>query len=245
MFLCGSCSSNDNTPATLQVKLTDAPGDFDEVNIDIEDVQVNSDATSNSGWKSLNVKKGVYNLLKLTNGIDTLLGGIQLPAGKVSQIRLVLGNDNKIKVSGVEYPLNTPRAQQSGLKILVNTDLKAGITYQILLDFDVARSIVTTGSGIFNLKPVIRSVVEAENGAIKGLINPVESTPAVYALIGADTIATTFADTVSGKFLLKGVPAGTYTVSFQPKTGYLTSSKSNVSVTLGSVTDLGTIEISK
>ncbi len=244
LLFWGSCSSGNNTtPATLQVSLTDSPGDFDEVDIDIQDVQINADQTSNSGWTSLNVKKGVYNLLKLTNGLDTLLGDIQLPAGRVSQLRLVLGTNNKIKVSGVEYALNTPSAQQSGLKILINTDLKAGITYKILLDFDVARSVVTTGSGMFNLKPVIRSIVEAESGAIKGLVNPITSTPAVYAITGTDTVATTFADTVSGKFLLKGVPAGSYTVSFQPKTGYQVTNKTNVSVTLGSVTDMGTVQI--
>lgn len=240
-----SCSSNDSAPATLMVKLTDAPGDYDAVNIDIQDVQVNADENSNSGWQSLNIKKGVYNLLKLTNGLDTLLGQIQLPAGRVSQLRLVLGTNNTIKVSGTELPLNTPSAQQSGLKILINTDLKAGVTYEILLDFDAAKSIVSTGSGAFNLKPVIRSVVEASSGAIKGTVDPAASTPAIYAITGSDTVATTFADTVSGKFLLKGVPAGTYTVSFEPKTGYVAKTQSNVAVTLGAITDMGTVQISQ
>src|ERR1043165_3389280 len=88
-----SCSSENGKNAFLQVRLTDAPGDYQEVNVDIQDVQVNADENSNSGWKSLNiVKKGVYNLLQFTNGLDTLLGTIELPAGKISQIRLVLGN---------------------------------------------------------------------------------------------------------------------------------------------------------
>src|SRR5882724_8251940 len=97
LFLCAiallsSCSNNDTRTATLQVRFTDGPGDFEEVNIDVVDVQVNADSSSTgSGWKSLSVKKGVYNLMKLTNGLDTLLGDIQLPEGKISQIRLVLG----------------------------------------------------------------------------------------------------------------------------------------------------------
>src|SRR6185369_13880870 len=117
------CSKENAQTSTLQVRLTDAPGDYEEVNIDIQDVQVNSDASSNSGWKSLNIKKGVYNLLKLTNGLDTLLGEAQLPQGRVSQIRLILGSNNSLKVLGQAHALNTPSAQQSGLKILVNTDL--------------------------------------------------------------------------------------------------------------------------
>lgn len=241
-----SCNKDNNATAKLEVRLTDAPGDYQEVNIDIQDVQVNAeDGNTSSGWKSLNVKKGVYNLMKLTNGLDTLLGDVQLPVGKVSQLRLILGSNNSIKVAGQLLLLTTPSAQQSGLKIQIHTDLKEGITYKILLDFDAARSIVSTGSGKFNLKPVIRSVVEAESGSVKGLVSPPASRPAVYALSGADTVATTFADSTSGKFLLKGLAAGTYNVSFAPKAGYQPTIKESVSVTIGNVTDLGTVLITQ
>jgi len=244
IFFIVSCG-NDPKTAILQVRLTDAPGDYEEVNIDIQDVQVNFDATSNSGWKSLTVRKGVYNLLNFTNGLDTLLGDIELPEGTVSQIRLVLGSNNTIKIAGASFPLSTPSAQQSGLKIQIKTELKGGVVYKILLDFDAAKSILKTGAGDYKLKPVIRSIVEAESGAIKGTITPIEASPAVYAINGKDTLATSFADQTSGKFLLQGVPAGTYTVSFVPATGYIPSSKSGVAVTLGAVNDLGTIVIAQ
>jgi hypothetical protein len=63
--------------------------------------------------------------------LDTLLGDIELPAGKVSQLRLILGSNNSIKVAGqvLLLPLTTPSAQQSGLKVQIHTDLKEGITY--------------------------------------------------------------------------------------------------------------------
>jgi len=240
----GSCNKENNATAKLEVRLTDAPGDYQEVNIDIQDVQVNAnDGNDSTGWKSLNLNKGVYNLMKLTNGLDTLLGEVQLPVGKLSQLRLILGSNNSIKVASQLLALKTPSAQQSGLKVQIHTDLKEGITYRILLDFDAARSIVSTGSSKFMLKPVIRTVVEAESGSVKGLVSPVASRPAVYALSGNDTVATTFADTTSGKFLLKGLAAGTYNVTFAPKTGYQATTKENVSVTTGNVTDLGTVMI--
>ena len=240
-----SCTSENSKNAFLQVRLTDAPGDYQEVNIDIQDVQVNADENSNSGWKSLNVRKGVYNLLEFTNGLDTLLGSIELPAGKISQIRLVLGSNNTLKIDDQTLSLTTPSAQQSGLKILVNDELKAGITYNITLDFDAARSIVKTGNSKYILKPVIHSVVTAESGAIKGMVNPATASPAIYAIIGTDTVESSYADTLTGKFLLKGLAPGTYTVSFSPDTTYLSKSISGVSVTNGVVTDLGTVQISQ
>lgn len=240
-----SCSKDSTQqPAHLQVTVTDSPGDYQEVNIDIQDVQVNSDSSS-GGWKSLTVVKGIYNLLKLTNGLDTLLGKGDLPAGKLTQLRLVLGTNNTIKIADQVYNLTTPSAQQSGLKILLNTTLQAGITYKVTLDFDAARSIVSTGSGAFILKPVIRSSTQAESGAISGTVTPVASTPAVYAIIGSDTIATTFADQTSGKFLLNALSAGTYTVSFVPKTGYQSKTVDTVKVTVGNVTNMGTVTISQ
>jgi hypothetical protein len=246
ILLMTSCSKDSQT-ATVQVRLTDAPGDFQEVNIDIEDVQVSSSDpnSSNSGWVSLNVKKGVYNLLKLTNGLDTLLGSASLPTGNITQIRLVLGTNNTVKIAGQPIDLSTPSAQQSGLKILVNTTLIAGVTYKITLDFDAARSIVQTGSGKYILKPVIRSVVAAQTGGIKGVVSPVAATPAVYAMQGKDTVGSTFADQATGKFLLGGLGVGSYTVTFVPKTGYKADTVRNVAVTIGNVTDVGTVQISQ
>ena len=242
-FAFFSCKDNAQRNARLEVRLTDAPADYQEVNIDIQEVKVHAEGgDSASGWKSLSINKGIYDLRKLTDGLDTLLGAINLPAGKISQIRLVLGSNNSVKLNGQTMPLNTPSAQQSGLKSLVNTTLAAGITYKILLDFDAARSIVSTGSGNFNLKPVIRSVVEAQTGAIKGVVTPIEATPAIYAIINSDTVST-FADPISGKFLIKGLTAGSYKVVLVPKAGFITVEKQDVSVTLGIITDLGTVTI--
>lgn len=66
-----SCSE-DGRNARLEIRLTDAPGDYEEVNIDIQGVQVHTAGEDNgSGWKSLDITPGVYNLLELTNGLDT------------------------------------------------------------------------------------------------------------------------------------------------------------------------------
>ncbi len=237
-----ACSNVDQT-ARLNVRLTDAPGDYEEVNIDIQSVEIHSSGgNQNSGWVSLDVESGTYNILELTNGLDTLLATAELPAGKISQIRLVLGNNNSVKINGVINSLSTPSAQQSGLKLNLNAELTEGITYNITLDFDAARSIVKKGNGSYSLKPVIRALEAATSGAIKGTVIPLDATPAVFAIAGTDTIATAYTDE-AGKFILRSIPAGTYKVSFVPKTGYTPLLKENVSVTLGSVNDLGTLTI--
>jgi len=242
LMLFSACES-DNDKARIEVWLTDAPGDFQEVNVDIQDVQIHTgDDNGEGGWQSLSVNAGVYNLLELTNGLDTLLGDIEVPRGKISQVRLVLGDDNTVKIGDQVYSLSTPSAQQSGLKLQVNETLVEGITYKILLDFDVARSVLQTGAGQYKLKPVIRTITEAQDGAIKGVVDPIEATPAIYAIQNLDTVGTSFADS-TGHFLIRGLKAGSYQVVFVPNSLYQTTVRENVSVELGAVTNVGTVTI--
>jgi hypothetical protein len=235
--------STDETRSRLEVRLTDSPGDYEEVNIDIQGVEIHrSEGNQKSGWVSLDVAEGVYNILTLTNGLDTLLGSAELPSGRISQIRLILGTNNTVKVDGNVYTMDTPSAQQSGLKLNVQTQMSPGVTYVITLDFDAARSVSLNGSGGYKLKPVIRAIAEATSGALKGKVTPVDAYPAVFALDGTDTVASAYSDSL-GFFLLRAVPPGTYKVTFDPKPGYLPAQVEDVTVSLGVTNDLGEIVI--
>ncbi|MDP2540141.1 hypothetical protein CSC81_06710 [Tenacibaculum discolor] len=240
-----SCSSDD-TPqmSKVAVRLVDAPGDYDEVNIDVQDVMINSGDEEN-GWQSLgNVTPQVYNLLELTGGIDALLVDTEIPAGKIGQIRLVLGDNNSIVVNGETFPLATPSAQQSGLKLNVHQDLVGGVKYTFILDFMVDKSIVVEGTGDYSLKPTIRVTTEAASGAISGMVNPFEYQVEVSAVSGTEEPITALTNE-EGKFMLHGVPAGTYSVTFTPDeaSGLTAKTVEEVTVVLGENTDMGTVEL--
>ena len=242
-----SCSSDDEATGVgkLAIRLTDAPGDYDAVNVDIKEVLVHtsSDASEDaSGWIAMNdVNGGIYNLLDFSNGVDTLLAAdASLPTGNISQIRLVLGDNNSVVLDGETIPLKTPSAQQSGLKLKVNADLTPGVTYEILLDFDAARSVVKAGSsGKYNLKPVIRTIVEAQSGAIGGQIMTSGEMPTVLATNGVDTLGAI--PSVSGEFLIRGASPDTYRVIFE--TSETSVVREGVVVSLGEVNNLGTVEV--
>ncbi len=232
------CNKDDdnNDPATLNLRLTDAPGPYDEVNIDIQEVEVKS----NSGTLMMSVNAGVYNLLDFVNGADTLLATAGIPAGKVSQIRLILGSNNTVVIGGQSYPLSTPSAQQSGLKLNLHKDLSGGVTYMLLLDFDVARSIVETGNGNYILKPVIRVIEEAIGGSIHGTAVPADARPLVIAVTGTDSLSTS-CDTITGEFLFTGVTPAIYDVHFYPDSPYVQQSIGGVVVNNGALTEMGNI----
>lgn len=162
---------------------------------------------------------------------------LDLPSGKISQVRLKLGDQNSVKIDGETHELKTPSGQQSGLKLKIDATLTEGISYSVLLDFDAARSVVKAGnSGNFNLKPVIRVITAAVDSAIKGNVNPATAFPAVFAIIGEDTLGTSFANE-NGNFMILGLDAGTYNVSFAPQSEYAEKTIENVEVAIGNVTD--------
>ena len=229
----------------LSVYLTDAPAGYDAVLIDIVSVQIKASSDQgDNGWQQLPVNAGVYNLLDFTNGMDTLLSSIELPAGKVSQLRLILGTNNSIVVSGIStpLPLETPSAQTSGLKFNIHADLVEGVEYKLWIDFDAARSIVVTGNNDYKLKPVIRTFTEATSGAIKGNVQPLSANAAVFAISGADSLSA-LPDPVSGNYLIRGVPAGSWSVVADGNNGYADKTVNNVTVVLGQVTVVDTITL--
>jgi len=211
---CKNDDNADNVQGTsrMSVKLVDAPGDYDAVLIDVQEVIIKY----NGGQEDVSlgiIQPGVYDLLELTGGVSLLLFDDDVPAGSISQIRLVLGENNSIVVDGETILLNTPSAQQSGLKIQVNETLEPGILYEFLLDFDVDESIVDLGNGGYNLKPVIRASTEAQSGAISGVVLPIGMQTLVTADNGVDQVSAY--TNVLGEFVLSGVPEGTYTVTFE------------------------------
>lgn len=243
MYSCSEKSTADK--AKLAVRLTDDPADYDAVNIDIKDVQINV-GDSDNGWQSLpNVNRGIYNLLDLVNDKDTLLVNADIPTGRLHQIRLVLGPNNSITVGGNVVPLDAPSAMQSGLKLNVQQDVTGGILYTFLLDFDAAKSIVKTGNSKYILKPVIRTVLSAVGGSIKGVTLPDSVLTAIYALKGGDTVATTFSGT-GGGYLMKGLPQGSYDLHYWPvDTAYKHAVKLGIPVTVGNVTVVDTVRLQK
>lgn len=248
-----SCSNDDDSSgngdesARIKVRLTDAPGDYKSVFVNVIDVMIKTDettSTSEDEWVSLSgVKTGMYDLLTLTGGVTELLADTEVDAGFLSEIRLVLGGDNYLILNDdSRQALSTSSAQQSGLKVKVNQELVAGEEYEFLLDFDVDKSIVKAGeSGSYILKPVIRATATSETGTIIGTVHPTNFQSEITAQNATNTIS---AYTNSeGVFALNGVPAGVYKITIKPAllSGFEVKTMNNIEVSANGTIDLETI----
>jgi hypothetical protein len=162
-FLACSKENDSSTTRTVKVLLTDNPMDAEEVNVDIKSVRLkqgddddnDDNDDDDNGWTSIDTKDTIYNLLSLQNDVNVLLASGPFPFEHLEEVRLILGENNTIKIDGKVYPLKVPSGSASGLKIKVDRDLSEGEN-EIIIDFDAALSVHETGNGKYMLRPVIR-----------------------------------------------------------------------------------------
>lgn len=146
-----SCTKDTTVP--IKILLTDNPAAYDEVNVQIVGMKVKLDKDTTS-WIDIATTAGTYNLLSLQNGITTVLAQGNVPDGVLKEVRFMLGNNNTVKVNGTSYPLETPSAEDSGLKVKIDKDLGETLN-TFTLDFDAALSVKDEG-GTYKLRPVIK-----------------------------------------------------------------------------------------
>lgn len=201
--------------AKLTVSLTDAPATYEAVNIEILSIG----ALIDGNWYDFDIMNpGVYDLLELSNGNTALLlENQEIPAGMLTEMKMTLGNYNFVIVDGQEVELKIPSGQSSGYKIKINQLINEGFTYQFVVDFNAEKSIVATGNGGFQLKPVVDAFLDSGIGSVSGKINPVNG--GYYARLYNEThdIGSYI---VNGQFQIVAVPEGTYHFEILPSEGY-------------------------
>jgi hypothetical protein len=194
-------------------------------------------------WKTLDIRPGVYDLLTLRNGMDTLLAGGIVPAGEIKKIKIELGTNNSLVKDSVVYPLNLPPGMQPFITVQMKgndwDEFQPGRS-RLWLDFDLARSIIQHNN-MFFLNPVIHFFTVKNTGSIKGDVVPHESLAVISVFNSSDTA---FAiPQHDGEFKIRGLKEGSYTVFINGSNGYQDTTINNVNVTTRHETDLGKITL--
>jgi hypothetical protein len=175
------------TTGTLGLGLTDAPGDYLNVFVTIEEVQVNQDlGDEESGWLTVLTPGETFDLLELQNGVIADLGLAELEAGDYNQMRLILGTEpddpvahpfaNYLIIEGEADPveLKVPSGLQTGIKIVQGFTIIASGATELILDFDAQKSVHQAGkSGQWLMKPTIK-VLESVANSVGGLVESAE-----------------------------------------------------------------------
>jgi hypothetical protein len=147
--------------------------------------------------------QATYNLLELVNGVVAQLGVSALETGTYTQMRLYLGDtpDDGQNLMGEDHPfanyvidadddevheLKVPSGYRSGIKLVHSFDVVAGLTVDLVLDFDAAASVVEAGnSGQHLLKPTIKVVDTVDNAILGGTVTDAQQAGLAGVLVSA------------------------------------------------------------
>jgi hypothetical protein len=261
------------TTGTLSVYLTDGPGDFEKVLVQINSVEVKLDTSGHdddddrrSGndddinghdddddddsrgfdehgqWDTLRFVPGVYDLLTLRNGVDTLLAQGSF-SGRVRKIRLAIGSV-EVVVDGVTYPVQMRDPSRKYVYIKIEDDhiRRSGDDHRVWLDFDVSQSIVEE-NGIYYLRPVLKPFNDDNYARLEGKVGPSEAATIIRVYNATDTSSALPKE--DGEFKIRGLKEGTYSVLFDASNGYKDTIINNVQLRRGRETELPDIQLKK
>ncbi len=249
----GGISGTGAAMGTLHLSIGDAPScGYDAVNITVQKVRVHQSsaaADGDAGWSEIVLAPAKrVDLLALTNGVLAELGQTQLPAGKYTQLRLVLAaNDathpfanSVVPSGGSEVALTTPSGQQSGIKANIDIEVASNQLADFVIDFDACKSIVKAGnSGKYLLKPVIQVVPHFVSGVAGFVHSSLLVAGAGISLQQAGVpVKSTVADS-RGFFLLQPVAPGSYDIVISAP-GRATAVVTGVPVAMNIVTTVNT-----
>jgi hypothetical protein len=254
----------------LSLYMMDGPVQFTKVLIDIRQVAVEIDTASKQAdedhddewdddycgwhrdkdhksviWDTLGIKPGVYDLLQLRNGADTLLGAGNFPSGKILKVKITLGSDNTVFTdSTTSYPLEVfgPNPYFTVNVSRVNVASASSNDFKLWLDFNLSRS-VFFWNGQFLLKPYLVVFNDQVMSKIRGQVLPERGAALITAVTGTDTLYAIPFD--EGNYQFRNVPAGTYSISFKGRDGYQDTTITNIKVDSMKVVTVPTVRLHK
>ena len=251
VFMFTACKKDEPKGGTFKVRMTDAPADYEALNMTLLSVEAYHE---DNGWVTLEGDAKTFNVLSLTNGEETTIAyDTEANAGVYTMLRLRFGDENSLQyqqqttLGGVATA--TASLTWNGAReviVPINVEVSSNVGVDLLLDFNVAESIVEASSA-FIIAPAIEVMTNANSG-IEGKIT--SSTNALVKASNSEDEAYTYID-ANGNFLLRGLAEGTYTVTIissakdrengAPEQIELTG----VVVANGEFTAVGTIDLGK
>jgi hypothetical protein len=204
-----------NGKALVNIRLIDAPGDFDEAWIEILGVEIlqgRSRTSSEANWIFIDYQSPnqQVDIAKLVGDGVLLLGRAEIPEGTISNIRLILGQDHYLVRNGDRRSLNLAQGE-SEVELDVGYELVNSFSYDIYLDFDLDRSIKSTSDPLqYILSPNVRTFVRQGTSEINGKIRPPEAGHVLYAIQGTDSISTL--TNTAGEYTFMGLKEGKHTL---------------------------------
>lgn len=238
VFGFASCKKDKDAPGkSFKVRMTDTPGDFIQLNVQITSVDVYSQS---QGWVNVSSQTQSVNIVSLTNGAEIeLANATNISVGTYTKIRITFASQASIMLVGGNSSLSlTWTGGQQQVEIAINAQVTGSVGANILLDFNVAQSVTEVG-GVYFINPFI-SIIADEHTGVKGKVTGASA--AMVKLHNGGNSYSTYIN-ANGNFLIKGMAPGTYTASVMAAGSLQVHEVDNVVVSQGQITSMGDINL--
>lgn len=206
LFSCTGDETNSTSTGELSLLLTDASTEeYKAVYATIKEVQVHSGGNTEEesrGWEVVAEPNETFNLIELVNGAIEELGIRDLSPSHYTQLRMILDDtaDDGTNIKGESHPfanyivtqsdgyeeLKIPSGFQTGIKIVHGFDIAEGQLTELILDFDVSKSVIKAGnSGKWILKPTIKVIDTLVTASVSGIISDGDTSAVQNATVSA------------------------------------------------------------
>jgi hypothetical protein len=250
-------------PRKVSIYLTDGPMDLKNVFIDVQKVEVKIDSDSSTSddddkddddhlsnrdkhgeWKTLVFTPKVIDVLKLQNGVEMLLGSIEV-LRDVEKVRVTLGSNNTVvDENDVSHTLNLINNTNNLLYIKIGDDdcdrndtLKSD---ELRIDFDLSKSIKYV-AGKYYVSPRLQPFSNVGYGEIEGKVLP-EGIKAKVTISNGQGEPKIGNPDKKGRFRVRGLKEGTYSVLFEAP-GRTSKTLNNIVVRKGKDVELRTVSL--
>ncbi len=209
-----------------------------------QDSQDNNNSGDHYGkWDTLSITPQVYDLLKLTNGMDTLAANSFAHVGKITKIRITLGpNDTLWTDSTHYYPITLcDHLPYIYARVTNNTiDTLSNGAAILRIDFNVPKSIHDEG-GLYCFEPKITCYTDNNTGQLAGIVMPLAAYPSIMLFNSTDTAYAMPQE--DGKFKIMGILPAIYNVLYTSTAPYKDTLINNVEILAGQTTSMPTITL--
>lgn len=245
-----SCKEFDDSPkALVNILLIDAPAQWDSVIVEIQGVELEFVPNGREGevqriFLPYEPADKLIDISQLVGGTSLPVARSEMQLGVITGMTLRLGPENALYLNEDRYGLALPEGKTDYF-LPISVDLEQGISYDLIIDFDLEKSIQVTDPDPLTLdfNPILSAFSGIGRGDLTGTTSPTSLRPVIFAVNEDESVSTH--TNSSGNFLFRLEP-GSYDVFIDPKDSrYNADTVRGVIIESGKATPLDRITLTR
>ena len=133
--------------SALAVRLKDAPANWGRCMVDVRGIRLHS---TTDGWITIPINDTIIDILQLRD-TSALLGMVNLHAGVITEVHLLLGVRDSITIGGATFVVSVVPGDSDDIAIQVRDSILPSANFTLVLDLNAANSFGADNDGHWHM----------------------------------------------------------------------------------------------